>query len=746
MVAVAIALIVCQWGSAEAQALAGGPSREAGSLNILFLSDLDPIESEAYVVAEEIRKAIEASGRSAEIFLEYQDLLRLLPTSERQGYFLEHLLERYENVRFDVIVAQSSTSLRIAYEYREAQAPGVPIYCFDLQDPGIIDRFSKAEGIYGRPVGDAMVPTIRLAHMLFPRAGKAYLFASFPDPAYIQGFNDLIDSARKEMPGLEFDIRINPSLAEAESALAAAGSDAFALLLPGIFRLPSGEYITGRSAVDKLPATNAPLFGFFPYLFGSGLVGGCLFDRELMGREAGAMILSILYDDAKPDPWAYSNAFASEVDYRALRRFSVPLRLVPADAALRFAPPSFWVAYKAPIQVFGMVLIVAVVGLALYSLYRRKERELLVEGKERLERTVALRTEELRTANVELEAMNGNLRLSLRKVEGMQERLVSETRDTVLGRVALGLAHDINNPLAAIRASLGSIDDLVGAGGSDLLTAVSAMKADEAALLFRLHEISRKRPIALDDIEGAARRRGLEARLRALEACPDGQIADIADLIVDAGLDGLEDGDLRLISRGESRGVLEALYRARLIESVVAVSSRAVDRISRTVEAVRSYARDAGGDAEGGRASVRESIERALSLFDERIKAGVDLKLAIDGNLPNVAASDAGLVRLWANLIQNAFQAMNGSGELEILSRAEEGFVVVEVIDSGPGIPPDITDKLFTPFAATEGIDKGMGLGLSVCKRIAEGCGGTISYGVRRGRTMFAVRIPAAED
>ncbi len=741
---VAFALIFCIGPCLGIQAQVPSPIKNEASLTILFLSDFDPIESEAYMIAEGIRKVVEDSGRHAEIFIEHQDLLRLLPMSANMESFRRHLLDRYENVRFDIIVAQSSTSLRVAFDFREAHAPGIPIYCFDMQDPAIVDRFSKAGEVYGRPVGDAMVPTIRLAHRLLPKASKAYLFATFPDLAYVPDFNELIDSAREEMPGLEFDIRINPDFAEVESALSSAGPESFALLLPGIFRLSSGDYITGRSAVDSLSATNLPLFGFFPFLFGTGLVGGCLFDREYMGREAGAMILSILYGKEKPDPWAYSNAFASQLDYRALRRFSVPQRLVPADAAIKFAPPTFWVAYKAPIQAFGAVLIVALVGLVLYSLYRRKERELLVEGNARLERNVALRTEELRTANVELEAMNENLRLSLRKIEGMQERLVSETRDTVLGRIALGLAHDINNPLAAIRASLGSIGDLVGAGKDDLLSTVSGMGPEESALLFRLHEEARKRPIALEE-NGGSKRRVLEARLKDLEAFPDGRIADIADLLVDAGLDALDDGDLRLIGRNENRGVLEALYRVRLIESVVAVSSQAADRISRTVEAVRSYARDSQGGAEGGRASVKESIERALSLFDERIKAGVELRLALDESLPPVCASDTGLVRLWANLIQNALQAMKGSGKLDIRSRAEDGFAIVEILDSGPGVPPGIRDKLFTPFAATAGIERGMGLGLSICKRIAEGCGGTISHGEKEGRTMFTARIPLAD-
>ncbi len=88
---------------------------------------------------------------------------------------------------------------------------------------------------------------------------------------------------------------------------------------------------------------------------------------------------------------------------------------------------------------------------------------------------------------------------------------------------------------------------------------------------------------------------------------------------------------------------------------------------------------------------------------------------------------------------------MKGRGTIELRSRREGKSVVVEVLDSGPGVDPSLKDELFTPFAAADDMSRGMGLGLSICRRIVENAGGEIFHSEEEGRTKFGVRLPAAE-
>jgi len=89
---------------------------------------------------------------------------------------------------------------------------------------------------------------------------------------------------------------------------------------------------------------------------------------------------------------------------------------------------------------------------------------------------------------------------------------------------------------------------------------------------------------------------------------------------------------------------------------------------------------------------------------------------------------------------------MKGEGTIDIKVRFDDQFVTVDIIDSGPGVDPDLRDDLFVPFVSKDDLNRGMGLGLSICKRIVESFGGMIGYQDDEGRTDFSVRLPVEED
>src|SRR6202008_2774954 len=100
------------------------------------------------------------------------------------------------------------------------------------------------------------------------------------------------------------------------------------------------------------------------------------------------------------------------------------------------------------------------------------------------------------------------------------------------------------------------------------------------------------------------------------------------------------------------------------------------------------------------------------------------------------------LNQVWTNLIDNAADAMKGKGELRIRTMREGDEVLVEFVDNGPGIPPEIQTKIFDPFFTTKPIGEGTGLGLDTAMRIVQKHHGTIEVKSKPGETRFLIRVP----
>ena len=112
-------------------------------------------------------------------------------------------------------------------------------------------------------------------------------------------------------------------------------------------------------------------------------------------------------------------------------------------------------------------------------------------------------------------------------------------------------------------------------------------------------------------------------------------------------------------------------------------------------------------------------------------------------DVPRIEAYPGELNQVWTNLIDNAIDAMDGTGTLRLTTRAEGDQVVIEIADTGPGMPPQVAARAFEPFYTTKDVGKGTGLGLDIARRIiTERHGGTITIDSRSGETILRVRIP----
>jgi len=157
-----------------------------------------------------------------------------------------------------------------------------------------------------------------------------------------------------------------------------------------------------------------------------------------------------------------------------------------------------------------------------------------------------------------------------------------------------------------------------------------------------------------------------------------------------------------------------------------------------------SFAR--GSDSRNRPLDVNRVIGDVFNLLGQRAKyAQVAVETRLAPNLPLLTASETEMHQVMLNLVSNALQAMDkeGGGRLTVSTALADGKVVIEVTDTGPGIPEAILPRIFDPFFTTKPVGQGTGLGLSICYGIIHNMGGQIEVESRVGQgTSFRVILP----
>jgi signal transduction histidine kinase len=143
---------------------------------------------------------------------------------------------------------------------------------------------------------------------------------------------------------------------------------------------------------------------------------------------------------------------------------------------------------------------------------------------------------------------------------------------------------------------------------------------------------------------------------------------------------------------------------------------------------------------------IVRSLEATLAVLNYRLRDGVTVQREYQPVPLLVNSFGSELNQVWTNIIENAVDAMVGKGELRVRIFREERYVVVEIGDNGPGIPPEVKSHIFEPFFTTKGVGEGTGLGLDAVQRIVKKHRGDIQVSSKPGDTRFQVWLPLAES
>jgi signal transduction histidine kinase len=316
-----------------------------------------------------------------------------------------------------------------------------------------------------------------------------------------------------------------------------------------------------------------------------------------------------------------------------------------------------------------------------------------------------------------------------------QQELIQSEKMAALGQLVAGIAHEINTPLGAIRSSVENISAFLTEDMTKLASFLQSLSPKSQLEFFSL--LQRIDQPIITSKEKRKYRRALTRKLD-LEDIENSDI--IADNLVEMGIyDNIKD-ILPLLKDTKSEHILYNAYRLSTLHKSTNTIAIASERAAKTVFALKSFARY---DNTGAKVSANlvDTIETVLTLYHNKLKYGINVVKNYE-QLPSVWCYPDELNQVWTNLIHNALQAMDNKGTLTIQLSKQDQFAVVNITDTGSGIPDDIQNKIFDPFFTTKPSGEGSGLGLDIVKKIIDKHKGKIEFQSEIGETTFTVSIP----
>jgi signal transduction histidine kinase len=328
--------------------------------------------------------------------------------------------------------------------------------------------------------------------------------------------------------------------------------------------------------------------------------------------------------------------------------------------------------------------------------------------------------------------------LAHQRMQEAQQQLIQQEKMASLGQLIANVAHEVNTPIGAMRASSENINRSLQAAFTLLPALSSKLPPAEYALFLQMVERSVPEAHLLSSREERALMK--QARLD-LAALGQDNVRERANLLVQLRAHTNLALYLPILQRPDCDDLLHSALQLGSIFSSARSMHHAVNNVSKIVFALKSYARF-GPSGKMQEAYLQDGIETVLTIYHSQIKKGTELVREFEP-MPKVLCLPDELNQVWTNLIHNALQAMQYHGKLTVGLRSDGENALVSIGDTGCGIAPENREKIFKPFFTTKADGEGSGLGLDIVKKIVDKHQGRIEVTSELGvGTTFVVVLP----
>ena len=363
--------------------------------------------------------------------------------------------------------------------------------------------------------------------------------------------------------------------------------------------------------------------------------------------------------------------------------------------------------------------------------------------RKRAEKLLRQSEKELREKSLEMKEKNQDLEATLKQINEMHNQMIMQEKMASLGKLSAGMAHELNNPASAAQRSAAHLQSVL-LRLQEVQARIGSIPFEERQVktFAVLDVLARERshePVELNVLTRTEREIALEEWLRD-QGCLDP--GEVVPALVNVGFVKEDLDELMKPFTEEQVPVVIRWFGLKLtIYSLVGEIGLATDRIVTLVKALKTYTYMDQAPVQS--IDLRKELDNTLIILRSKLKKGVEVVREYAEDLPAIEAYASELNQVWTNLIDNGIDAMEGSGTLIIRAKREDPWLVVEIEDSGPGIPPEHLPKIFDPFFTTKPPGEGTGLGLNISRNlIVKKHHGKMSVKSEPGSTCFTVHLP----